>query len=412
MTLEIARAEAAETAPGTRGGILVVDDQRLIALDLELALRTMGYTVAGVARSGENAIEKAKELSPDLVLMDIWMPGLIDGIEAAAFIKQSMDIPVVYLSAFSDDETLTRAKRTDPFGFVTKPFREADLRCAIEVALERHAREGILRAAPLVQAAPPATVEGEAAAITSQAVHLLDVDLERRITERTAHLAAANEDLDAFSLAVSHDLRAPLQAIDAFSQALLEDHAGRLDPEAQDYLRRLRTTTQRMGHLVDDLMGLARGARQELRRTSVDLSLVAREVAAELAEAHPERSVDIVIRKGALASCDLGLARILLEHLLANAWQATSDRLLGRLTFGCSDDGPSRVFFLRDNGVGFDKVFGGQLFRTLLPQRRPGESQGTGVGLATIQRIVTRHGGRVWAEGEEGRGATFFFTLT
>jgi PAS domain S-box-containing protein len=238
-------------------------------------------------------------------------------------------------------------------------------------------------------------------------VRTLNDDLARRVAE----LAAVNHELEAFSYSVSHDLRAPLRGIDGFSQALIEEHAGQLDATALDYLRRIRAATRRMGELIDDLLALARVTRREMRHDEVDLSALAGSVMAELTRAQPERSVEVRIEPGLCARGDPALLRLALENLLGNAWKFTARAAAPRIEVGAEGDGEGRAYYVRDNGVGFDMAYAAKLFGAFQRLHGPTEFPGTGVGLATVQRIVHRHGGRLWARGEVGRGATFFFTL-
>jgi signal transduction histidine kinase len=235
----------------------------------------------------------------------------------------------------------------------------------------------------------------------------------RTLAERASRdLEEANRELEAFSYSVSHDLRAPLRSIEGFSQILLEDYADKLDEEGEDYLGRVRAASRRMALLIDDLLDLSRVSRRPLRCELVDLSAQTREIAAELGKSQPEREAEFVIADGLTANGDPRLLRLVLENLLGNAWKFTSREEKVRIEFGSATlEGRERVYFVCDNGVGFDETYAGKLFGAFQRLHGPDEFEGTGIGLATVQRIVRRHGGRVWAEGEVGDGATFFFTL-
>jgi len=235
--------------------------------------------------------------------------------------------------------------------------------------------------------------------------------LEQRVAERTAQLAAVNDELEAFAYSVSHDLRAPLRSVDGFAQALLEEYVGKLDAAGQDYLRRVRAASQHMGQLIDDLLNLSRLTRSELRMARVDLSRLARGVASELQTREPERRVDFQIADGVFVQGDRRLLRVALENLLGNAWKFTSGRPQARIEFGAKRDGEEPVYFVRDNGAGFDMAYADKLFGAFQRLHGVHEFEGTGIGLATVQRIIHRHGGRVWAEGTVGQGATLYFTL-
>ena len=239
----------------------------------------------------------------------------------------------------------------------------------------------------------------------------LNAELEQKVAERTVQLEAANKELEAFSYSVSHDLRAPLRGIDGFSLALMEDYADRLDAQGQDYLRRIRAATQRMARLIDDLLNLSRITRGELRRETADLSALASSVAEQLRKTYTERQVEFRIAQGVRAQGDPQLLRIALENLLGNAWKFTGKTADAVVEFGVTEGDGGPAYFVRDNGAGFDVAYAGKLFGAFQRLHDVREFEGTGIGLATVQRIVRRHGGRVWAEGEPGRGATFYFTL-
>jgi len=232
------------------------------------------------------------------------------------------------------------------------------------------------------------------------------------LRRHTAQLEAANVELDAFAYSVSHDLRAPLRSIDGFSQALLEDYAGRLDAAGQDYLQRVRAATQRMATLIDDLLDLSRVTRSEMTIAPVDLSELARELATEFTSGDPERHVEIVITPDVAVRADRGLLRVVLQNLMGNAWKFTGKRSDARIEVGVVAADGERAYYVRDNGAGFDMAYASKLFGAFQRLHRVTEFPGTGVGLATVQRIIHRHGGRVWAESAVGRGATFYFTLS
>jgi len=245
----------------------------------------------------------------------------------------------------------------------------------------------------------------------AEEIRALNADLERRVAHRTEQLETANRELEAFSYSVSHDLRAPLRAIDGFSHLLVVEHGPGLVPPARAYLERIRNATQKMGRLIDDLLKLSRVTRSELRCEAVDLSAMARQIAGDLAERTPRRRVRLGIDEGVTALGDARLLQVALQNLFDNAWKFTKRRDEGAIAFGEQRRGADRVFFVRDNGAGFDMRYVEKLFVPFQRLHREAEFSGTGIGLATVQRIVARHGGRVWAEGEVDKGATFFFTL-
>jgi PAS domain S-box-containing protein len=242
-------------------------------------------------------------------------------------------------------------------------------------------------------------------------IRTLNTELEQRVTQRTEQLRATNEELQAFVYSVSHDLRAPLRAMDGFSAMLLEGYAEQLDQAGQHYLARVRAAAQRMGTMIDELLGLSRVSRAELHRDQIDLSDLARQIADELQTAEPERRVEFAIPDGLTATGDRELVRIVLENLLGNAWKFTSTRQHARIEIAGSEHDGRTEFVVRDNGVGFDMEHAGQLFKAFQRLHRANEFPGTGIGLVSVHRIITRHGGQIRAQGEIDRGATFTFTL-
>jgi PAS domain S-box-containing protein len=244
---------------------------------------------------------------------------------------------------------------------------------------------------------------------TQEQIRRLNVELERRVHE----LATVNQELEAFSYSVSHDLRAPLRAIAGFSQALAEDYDATLDEQGKDYTRRINAATQRLTQLIDDLLMLSRVTRSEMNReTAVDLSALANSITSQLQTGQPERGVQFAIQPGLVTHGDAHLLHIALDNLIGNAWKFTSKVPEARIEFGTAGkENGKTVYFVRDNGAGFDMAFADKLFGPFQRLHSGNEFPGTGIGLATVQRIVHRHGGRVWAEGQVGKGATIYFTL-
>jgi light-regulated signal transduction histidine kinase (bacteriophytochrome) len=234
---------------------------------------------------------------------------------------------------------------------------------------------------------------------------------EEKLKQYAVALEGANRELESFSYSVAHDLRAPLRSIDGFSQALLEDHADKLDEEGKKCLRFVRESAQHMADLIDDLLALSQVTRSELHREGVDLTALARAAITRLQRSQPDRRVEIVIQEGLEGEGDRRLLTVALDNLFGNAWKFTGKRDEARIEFGATSNDGTPVYFVRDNGAGFDMAFASKLFGVFQRLHAATEFEGTGIGLATVRRVVSRHGGRVWAEGEINRGATFFFTL-
>jgi len=235
--------------------------------------------------------------------------------------------------------------------------------------------------------------------------------LNEALQQQKETVESANRELESFSYSVSHDLRAPLRTIDGYSQMLLEDCADALNDEGKRYLRHVREATHYMGRLIDALLSLARVTRSDILRIEVDLSALAREIAERLRIASPGRDGHFMINEGVRAKGDARLLAVLLENLLGNAWKFTSKRKQAQVTFGCEERDGKPTYFVQDNGAGFDMTYVAKLFGPFQRLHAVSEFEGTGIGLATVQRVVHRHGGQVWAEGKIDEGATFFFTL-
>jgi PAS domain S-box-containing protein len=244
--------------------------------------------------------------------------------------------------------------------------------------------------------------------LAEEKIQKLNEDLEQRAIQ----LEATNKELEAFSYSVSHDLRAPLRTIDGFSAAILEDYGEQLPDEGRNYLMRIRTAAQRMAQLIDDLLNLSRVTRAPLNPEATNLSKIAQHIFRELQQADSDRIVEVSITPGIVANSDPRLIKVVLENLINNAWKFTSKQPLARIEFGANEDPvDGRIFFVRDNGAGFDMAYVNKLFGAFQRLHTSSEFPGIGIGLAIVQRIINRHGGRVWAEGSLNEGATFYFTL-
>ncbi len=361
---------AALKAHGVRPHVLVVDDNAGLRQYLASLLAPM-YDVA-TATDGAAALDAVQIRTPELVLSDVMMPKL-DGFGLVKKMRAdpaTASVPVILLSARAGEESAIDGLEAGADDYLIKPFS---------------ARELLARVRTHIQLA--------------QARRAWIAELER-----------ANRELDAFSYSVSHDLRAPLRAIEGFSRALAEDCAASLTPQGQSHLNDIGKGVARMGALIEALLNLARITRTRIKHERVDLSSLARDVIAELQQLHPQRKVSVDIGNGLLAHGDPSLLHAVLVNLLSNAWKFTAQRPHARIEFGRSELEPP-TFFVRDNGAGFDMTHAAQLFTPFRRLHTSSEYEGTGVGLATVQRIITRHGGAIRAESAVDQGACFFFTL-
>jgi PAS domain S-box-containing protein len=239
----------------------------------------------------------------------------------------------------------------------------------------------------------------------------LNLELEQRVRERTAQLESANCELESFSYSVSHDLRAPLRSLDGFSQAVIEEYSDKLDDKGKDYLGRIRLASQRMGQLIDDMLKLSRVTRSEMRFENVDLTGIAREIGDELGRAEPGRKVEFDIEDGVTAWGDLPLMRTVMQNLLSNSWKFTSRHEKAVIQFGATENGGRKVYFVKDDGAGFDMTYADKLFTPFQRLHSTAQFPGTGIGLVIAKRIIKRHGGEIWAASKPEKGAAFYFSF-
>ena len=379
-----------------RVNVLLVDDQPANLLALEAMLQDLGQNLVK-AGSGREALKWLLSNDCAVILLDVKMPEM-DGFETAELIRQrdrSRHTPIIFLTAA--DRTHTHAVRGYAIGavdYLVKPVVPEFVRSKVAVFVELAKTAELLR-----QHGERLRASEQEARELADARAALVADLEQK-----------NREMETFSYTVSHDLRAPLRRIESFGRALAETQADRLDEEGHRYLARIRSCSQDMAQLIDDVLYLSRVARADLRRQEVDLSALAHAIIERLRETD-ERSVDVRIRPGLVAEGDGQLLRIALENLLDNAWKFTRQQAQPRIEIGVTHLPGEPAYFVRDNGAGFDMTYAERLFTPFQRLHLSSEFPGTGIGLATVQRIVNRHGGRIWAEGSVGQGATFLFTL-
>ncbi len=388
---------AREELPGqVAAGILLVDDQPANLVALEAMLEGISPHIV-TAASGREALKQLLGADFAVILLDVKMPDM-DGFETAALIRdreRSRHTPIIFLTAADRDAQMAvRGYAVGAVDYLTKPIVPEFVRSKVSVFVElARTNAELVRQAERLKASEAAALE---LTVTQKA---LIRDLEHK-----------NHELESFSYAVSHDLRSPLRRIDGFARALLQ--TGEVSSSTGTrFLSNIRSSISQMGQLIDDVIYLARVTSTELREHDVDLSEVARLALDQMRQAEPARQVTTRIRPGVIVSGDGRLLRIALENLLANAWKFTSKRPDAAIEFGYRQRDGERTYFVKDNGVGFDMEFAERLFGPFQRLHRSDEFPGSGIGLATVRRVIHRHGGQVWAEAKPGEGAVFSFTL-
>jgi two-component system, NtrC family, sensor kinase len=371
--------------------ILAIDDSPTYLHELAGSLRGEGYEVI-LAKSGEQGIEVLAVETVDCILLDLTMPG-IGGIETCKRIKaapSARDIPLLVLTAREDRASMLEALGAGADDFIAKSSDFSVLRARLRAQVRRKQFE-------------------------DQNRHVREQLLRKEIAETRAayaeQLELKNRELEAFSYSVSHDLRAPLRGIAGFATALVEDCGHLLDEEGKRYLQRIQTSTRRMSDLVDGLLRLARIGRAPLHIAATDLAVIATRVLGQLAEREPQRRYDVAFSGDLVVDADASLMQTVFENLLGNAWKFTAPRDVAHFEIGAIADEGRRTIAVRDNGVGFDGAHADELFRPFYRMHGDAEFEGSGIGLSTVQRIIARHEGRIWAHGEPDRGATISFTL-
>lgn len=404
--------------------ILIAEDSPTQAERLKYALERNGYQVISTA-NGVEAIRVARQHRPTLVISDIVMPQM-DGYELCQQIKSDpelKELPVILVTTLSDPQDVIRGLECRADHFITKPYDERFLLSRVQaVLLNREVRK-----ADRADAGVEIHFNGQQHVITADRLQILNLLLStyEAAVQRNQELAAAkdalraantsleasNKELEAFSYSVSHDLRAPLRAIEGFTRTLATDHASSFDDTAKGLLQRVQNACSRMGQLIEDLLNLARLARSEMRRQRVDLGGMVQSIVEELKNGQPDRKLEFKVSGELVADGDARLLRIALENLLGNAWKFTAKRPVANIEVGALRDGTGSVYFVRDNGAGFNMAYADKLFGAFQRLHSASEFPGTGVGLATVQRIIHRHGGRIWVESVVDVGTTFYFTL-
>jgi len=376
----------AEATVGTKVNILIVDDDPAKLVALRTVLDPLGENVIE-ARSGADALRHLLREDFAVILLDVRMP-IMNGFETAEMIRQrpaSELTPIIFVTALDQAQTdMGRGYELGAVDFVFSPIVPAILRAKVTVFVELYRSQ--------------------------QELKRYRTQLQGLVQERTTSLTAINRELEAFSYFVSHDLRAPLLAIDTIAQTLLDDPEVAGDG-AKDQLQRMRRTSKQMMALFEGMQTLFRLTGGDIRREKLDITRIANEIVAQLQAQEPRSEVDYRVEEGLTASGDAGLVRILLANLVSNAWKFTRDKPQPVITIGSERVAGETRLFVRDNGVGFDMIYAHKLFGAFQRLHSQSEFAGEGIGLAAAQRIVNRHGGRIWAEGAMGEGATFYFVL-
>jgi two-component system sensor histidine kinase/response regulator len=391
--------------------ILLVDDQADNLLSAGAVLEALGEEVV-TAESGREALRHLLDEDFAVIVLDVMMPEM-DGFETAALIRErerSRHTPIIFLTALGrSEEHIRRGYTLGAVDYLTKPFVPEILRTKVGVFVELHRKSGLLAHQSKLLERQNAELQ-EAIQRSWRAEEEIKA-LNRHLERRIADLDDLNRELETFSYTVSHDLRGPLSRVAGFSKALLESHRGQLDDQGRLYLERIDYSARRMNDLVEDLLNFSRLTRLEMNEQSVDLSGMVRALSVELGAREPQRNVEFVIPDGVNAWGDATLLRAALLNLLENSWKFTRKHASARIELGMAETAHGRAYVLRDDGAGFDMSQAGRLFNPFQRLHKDSEFEGTGIGLATVDRIVRRHGGRIWAEGEIERGAAFYFTL-
>lgn len=378
--------------------ILVVDDTDVNREILANLLTEQGYTVH-CASGGEQALEFVGSVLPDLILLDIRMPDM-DGYEVCLRLKadeRTRAIPIMFISILEDERDKVKGFQVGGVDYITKPFQAeevlARVKCHLQIQeLTEHLEQKVKE--------------------RTDEIRRLNQELELRVRERTAMLEAANKELEGFSYSVSHDLRAPLRHIDGFLQLLKKNAETTIDDQSQYYMDAISDAALKMGRLLDDLLSFAKLGRHLPSFQKVALEALVRDILRELKANIVKREIDWRIGHLPVVKGDETMLRTVMVNLISNALKFTRTREKARIEIGSIPNQTAEaVVFVLDNGVGFDMAYAGKLYGVFQRLHHEEEFEGTGIGLANVRRIITQHGGRTWAEGKPGQGATFYFAL-
>jgi two-component system sensor histidine kinase/response regulator len=419
--------------PEGKANILLVDDREDKRMAMEAIIADLGQNIIKVS-SGKDGLRCLLNQDFAVILLDVNMPGM-DGFETAFLIRQrrrSEHTPIIFITGISDTEThVSRGYSLGAVDYILTPVLPEVLRTKVSVFVELFKKtEEVTRQAERLRRAHDeleirVRERTSALAVANESLQAeiaerqraeekilrINGELEQRVLDRTAELAAANQELQAFTYSVAHDLQAPLRNIQSYAQMLEEDFASQMPPEARQHLKRIGLRGQHMGQLVDDLLKLSHIGKQDLNRHKTELSRIVDEAVAEIKLETQGRQIEWQIGDLPSVTCDPGLMKQVFANLLSNAVKYTQPRANAAIEVGQMNIAGELAIYVRDNGVGFDMKHVDKLFSVFQRLHRAGDFEGTGVGLAIVARIIRRHGGRIWAEGEEDKGAAFYFTL-
>lgn len=390
-------ADLADLMVSNQASILIVDDHPENLLTLEAILGDLGHPLVR-ANSGEEALKRVLRQDFAVLLLDVQMSGM-DGFETAALIKQrerSKHTPIIFITAINRSEAhVFRGYSVGAVDYLFKPLEPEILRAKVLAFVELYLKNQ--------------QVEQQARQIermNRELRHQLET-----VNGLNANLELLNSEMESFSYSASHDLRAPLRSINGFSQALLEDYGDQLDTDGHDYLNRIQAACRKMAQLIDSLLKLSQLTREPMQTVTLDLSAQVHAAVRALGSTEADRVVTVMVEDGIIVRADENLLQLAVDNLVGNAWKFTRHQLEPKIEFGTLHRDGQRVYFVRDNGVGFDMKFADQMFSAFYRLHTESEFEGTGIGLATVQRIIHRHGGTLWAESIPDQGATFYFTL-